>query len=178
MPVDYFDIDLFQDYLQSLCERSKLVKHLKTVAPATRPQHTFARFEAQTHIAAIQNTGGPNIVVVADVFGQRVGDPDDGRIRYTVQVRFATRKAAGTRDEENAINDAIKTAESIMLKFIAMFEKDFQQGCHALESFEPEKVTWNPIDDQPWLDGYYGWDCNFSFGSYMPAHDENDWEEE
>ena len=108
MSVEYFDIDLFQDYLQDVCEKNKLVAHLKTLPGQPRPQHSFARFESDEQVSLITNTGGQNIVVVADVFGQRTGDPDDGRIRYTVQLRFAAKKAAGTGDETDAVNTAVR----------------------------------------------------------------------
>lgn len=177
MAFDDFNSDLFQDYLQGLCERHKVVRHLVIVPPAIKAQHSFSRFESEEHIRAIVNCGANAIVVVADIYGQRSGDADDQKIRYTVQIRFAVKKSSATRDETNAINEAIKTAEAIMFQFIAMMEKDFREGCNALETLEPERMTWNKIDDQPWLDSYYGWDLNLSFGSYMPEHDEANWEE-
>lgn len=176
MAFDDFNIDVLQDYLQSLCESNKDVQHLKIVAPAVKAQHAFARFESEEHIAAIKNCGAKNIVVVADYYGQRVGDADDYRTRLTVQIRFAVRRLNGTGNVTEAINDAVTKAEDIMFQFIAKMDKDFREGCNALEAMEPERITWDKIEEQPWLDDYYGWDLNLSFGSYMPPYDENDWE--
>jgi hypothetical protein len=177
MPIVDFNIDLFQDYLETLCQRSKLVQHKIIVPPAKKAQRTFARFESEEHIGAIKSCAGKNIVVVADYYGQRVGDADDQRLRITVSIRFAAMKVSGTKDETDAINTAIKTAEDMMFQFIAMMEKDFREGCNALETLEPERLTWNRIEEQPWLQDYYGWDLNISFGSYMPEHNEDNWEE-
>ena len=172
-----FHIDLYQDYLEGLSERNKLVKHNQIVAPKTKPQRTFARFESEEHIAQIQNAAGKNIVVVADYYGQRIGDADDKRVQLTTQIRFAVKRETGTRDETTAISDAVTKAETIMFQFMNMMEKDFADGCNALEALEPEKMNWTRIEEQPWLDGYYGWDLNVLFKSYIPEHLEDDWEE-
>lgn len=169
-------IDEFQDYLEAKCVLNKLVAHTKVTDAAAGGQRTFARFESEEHIRAIQNCAGKHIVVVADVYGQRVGDVDDYKLRYTVQLRFAVKKDSNTADETAAINTAVQTAEKIMFQFWSQMEKDFQEGCNELDNLEPEKVTWNKIDDQPWLDDYYGWDLNISFGSFMPEYNEADWE--
>jgi len=176
MAFEDFHIDSFQDYLQGLAEANKDVAHLKIPAGRTKEQHSFARFESDEHIAAIANAQAKNILVVADYYGQRKGDADDFQVRLTVQLRFATKRETATKDETAAISDAVQKAEDIMFQFMAKMETDFREGCNALESLEPERITWTKIEDQPWLDGYYGWDLNLSFGSYMPAYDENDWE--
>lgn len=177
MAFEDFNIDTFQDYLQQLAEASKDLAHLKIPDGRTKAQHSFARFESNEHIDAIASAQSKNILVVADYYGQRKGDADDYQIRLTVQLRFATKRNVATKDETDAINEAVQTAEAIMFKFMAKMEKDFREGCNALETMEPERITWTKIEDQPWLDGYYGWDLNLSFGSYMPAYDENDWEQ-
>ncbi len=170
-------IDEFQDYLEEKCERNRLVAHNKVTDSATAGQRTFARFESDEHIRAIQNCAGKNIVVVADVYGQRVGEVDDYKLRYTVQLLFAVKKESNTANETAAINTAIQTAEKIMFQFWNMMEKEFREGCNALENLEPEKVNWTPIQDQPWLDDYYGWVLNVPFGTYMPEYDTADWED-
>jgi len=177
MAAENFYIDEFQDYLESKCELNKLVAHNKATVAAPTGQRTFARFESDEHITAIVNGAGVNIVVVADVYGQRTGDADDSRLRYTVQLRFASKKVTGTGNETEAINEAVQRSENIMFQFLSLMEKEFKEGCNALETLEPEKVTWNKIDDQPWLDDYYGWDLNLAFGSFMPESDAADWEE-
>lgn len=169
-------IDEMQDYLEQKCELNKLVAHNKASDNSPEGQRTFARFESEEHIMQIKNNGGKNIVVVADYSGQRIGDIDDKKLRMVMQLRFCVKKETGTGDETSAINDAVKLAEQIMFQFWNQMEKDFEEGCNALETLEPEKVTWNKIDDQPWLDDYYGWDLNVPFGSYMPEHSEDDWE--
>jgi len=65
----------------------------------------------------------------------------------------------------------------IMFQFMLRMEKDFEEGCNALESLKPEKMTWDKIDDQPWIDNYYGWDLNIPFGSFLPEYNADDWEE-
>lgn len=167
-----FYIDEIQDYLENLCLLNKIVKHNEN------GQRSFSRFESEEHINQIVNNASKNIVVVADYYGQRIGEPDDKRLRLVIEIRFAVKKESGTGDETNAINEAVKKAEQIMFQFMNKMEMDFQEGCNALETLEPEKITWNRIEDQPWLDDYYGWDLIVPFGSYMPPHDENDWEEE
>lgn len=176
MAFEDFHIDTFQDYLQTLAESNKDIAHLKVPAGKTRALHSFSRFESEDHIAAIKACQAQNILVVADYYGQRKGDADDYQVRLTVQLRFCSKRAVATRDESQAINDAVQKAEDIMFQFMAKMEADFRDGCNALESLEPERISWSKIEDQPWLDGYYGWDLNLSFGSYMPAYDENDWE--
>jgi hypothetical protein len=64
-----------------------------------------------------------------------------------------------------------------MFQFIKRLEKDYDDGCNALEFLEPERMSWTKIENQPWLDNYYGWDLSLSFKSYMPEHDPDDWEE-
>lgn len=169
-------IDGFQDYLEELSEKNKLVAHNKVTNSAQAGQRTFARFQSEEHIRAIQNCAGKNIVVVADCYGQRTGEVDDQALLYTVQLLFASRKETGTGNETAAISDAIKQAEQIMYQYWTKMEKDFQVGCNALEDLKPEQISWSPIDDQPWLDDYYGWVLNVPFGSFMPEHNENDWE--
>jgi hypothetical protein len=178
MSVESYYIDEIQDYLEAKCQLNKLVQHNKILAGKTKPQRTFARFESDEHIRAIQNCAGENIVVVADFYGQRIGEIDDKQLRMTLQLRFACRKPVGTKDETTAINEAVKKAEKLMFQFWNQMESDFQDGCNALQNLEPEQVTWNKIDDAPWLDNYYGWDLNIPFGSYMPEHNTEDWEEE
>lgn len=177
MSWDPYYIDEIQDYLEDKCELNKLVAHNKVTENCPGGQRTFARFESEEHIMQIKNNGGVNIVVVADYYGQRVGDVDDQKLLLTIQVRFAVKKESGGGDETDAINDAVKLAEKIMFQFWAQMEKDFQEGCNALENLEPEKVTWHKIEEQPWLDDYYGWDLNISFKSWMPEYDAADWEE-
>ena len=173
---DDFYIDEIQDYLELKCELNKLVKHNVVLSAGEAPQRAFARFESDEHITMINNNGAKNIVVVADYHGQRIGDVDEKKLRMTVEVIFAVKKEPATEDETNAINDALKLAEKIMFQFWNQMEKDYQEGCNALEYLEPGNVNWNKIDDQPWLNDFYGWILNVPFGSYMPGHDEGDWE--
>ncbi|MBE2229960.1 MAG: hypothetical protein IAE96_04870 [Chitinophagaceae bacterium] len=176
MSVESIYIDGVQDYLEDACELNKLVGHNKPTDVAPDGQRTFARFESEEHIRAIVNCAGKNIVVVADCFGQRTGEVDDQSLVYTLQLLFASKKETGTGNETAAINDAIKTAEKIMFQFWTKMEKDFQEGCNALEDLQPERVTWNPIQDQPWLDDYYGWILSIPFGTYMPEYNDADWD--
>lgn len=171
-----FDIDVYQDYLEGLSVRNKLVAHTKVTANCPSGQRTFARFESEEHISQIKNNGGEKIVVVADYYGQRIGDPDDKRLQLNSVLRFAVKKQSGTGDETDAINEAVRIAEKIMFQFLNMMEVDLAAGCNALEGLQPEKITWNRIEEQPWLDDYYGWDLTVPFLSYMPAHDDEDWE--
>lgn len=170
-------IDEIQDYLEDLATKNKLVAHLSPVDQVTSERRAFSRFESEEHIRAIQHCGSPNIVVVADYYGQRIGDIDDKELRLVLQVRFCCKKQSGSGDETEAINAAVKLAEKIMFQFWIKMETDFQAGCNALDKMEPDKVSWNKIDDQPWLDDYYGWDLNIPFRSYMPEHNPEDWEE-
>ncbi len=178
MSVESYYIDEIQDYLERKAELNKIVQHNKILPGKIKPQRAFSRFESDEHIRAIQSCAAENIVIVADYFGQRIGDVDDKRIRLTMQVRFAVRKRANTGDETNAINEAIKKAEIIMFQFWNQMEYDYQEGCHALDALEPEQVTWTRIEDQPWLDDYFGWDLNIPFRSFMPEHTPADWEED
>lgn len=175
--IESYYIDEIQDYLEELAEKNKIVQHKAAIAGRTNSRRAFARFESEEHIAAITNAASNNIVVVADYYGQRIGDIDDKELRMVLEVYFAVKKADGTQNETNAINEAIKTAEKIMFQFWNKMEADFLEGCNALERLEPDKVTWNKIEDQPWLDDYYGWSLNIPFRSYMPEHNPEDWEE-
>lgn len=174
--VSYY-IDEFQDYLEEKCELNKLVAHNKVTDAAANGQRTFARFESEEHIRAIQNCAGKNIVVVADVYAQRIGEADDKELRYTIQVRFAVKKDSNTGNETDAINDAVKKAEKIMFQFQNQLEKDYEAGCHPIDQLQPERMSWDKIEEQPWLDDYYGWDLNIVFGSFMPEHDDADWDD-
>lgn len=173
-----FDIDTFQDYLEQKCVLNKLIAHNKVTDNCPNGQRTFSRFESEEHILQIQNNAGENILIVADVYGQRAGAPDDKRIRYTVQLRFAVKKKSGSGDNQDAINEAVKKAEKIMFQFVNVFEKEAEEGCNELEGYEPMETRWDKIEEQPWLDDYYGWDLNISFLSYLHAYDAADWEEE
>jgi hypothetical protein len=178
MSVPDFYIDEIQDYLEELCVKNKIVAHTKPIEGQTAARRSFARFESYEHISSIQSDASKNIVVVADYYGQRIGEADDKKLRMTIQLRFAVKKETGTGDETNAINEAIKVAEQIMFQFQNRIELDYEEGCNALEMLEPEKISWDKIEDQPWLDDYYGWDLNLPFKSYMPDHDPADWDEE
>jgi hypothetical protein len=177
MSTESYYIDEVQDYLELKCELNKIVAHKKPIEGVTDERRSFARFESDEHIGAIQSCASPVIVVVADYSGQRIGEVDDQQLRMTLQLRFCARKETGTGDETNAINEAVKLAEKVMFQFLTQMEKDFQEGCNALERLEPDKISWNKIEDQPWLDNYYGWDLNIPFRSYMPAYDASEWEE-
>lgn len=177
MSVPSYYIDGIQDYLEDLCTKNKIVQHMVPVDGAPDGRRSFARFESDEQMTAIRNNGSRNIVVVADYYGQRIGDVDDQKLRITLSVIYAVKKKPNTGNETEAINEAITTAETIMFQFWNKMEKDFQEGCNALENLEPDKVTWTKID-QPWLDDYYGWEMHIPFGSYMPSYDAEDWEED
>lgn len=178
MAFDEFHIDELQDYLEDLCVKNKLVEHTKVTDLNPEGQKAFARFESNDQVNQITQSAAKNIVVVADYFGERVGAPDDKRMRAVVQLIFAVKKEAATEDETSAINDAIKLAEKIMFQFMTRMEKDMEDGCNALEALEPEAMRWDAIENQPWLDDYYGWELSIPFKSYIPAYDADDWEAE
>lgn len=178
MPFDEFYIDEVQDYLEERCIKNKLVAHTKVTERNPEGQRSFARFESNEQMNQITSSQAKNIVVVADYYGQRIGDADDKRMRAVIQLRFAVKKDAASGDEQNAVNDAIKLAEKIMFQFMVRMEKDMQDGCNALEALEPEKMVWDKIEEQPWLDDYYGWDLSVPFRSYIPEYNADDWEED
>jgi hypothetical protein len=177
MAYEAFYIDEFQDYLEDLCVKNKEILHTAATEVAPAGQRTFSRFESEEHINAITNCQGKNIVVVADYFGQRIGEVEGYQMRNTVSIYFAVKRESGSNDNTDEINSAIKKAEEIMFQFIKRLEKDFDEGCNALEFLEPERMSWTKIENQPWLDNYYGWDLSLSFKSYMPDFDPDDWEE-
>lgn len=172
-----FDIDVFQNYVDDLARRNKEVKHMAITESCPNGQRCFSRFESEEHISEIKNNGGKKIVVVADVYGQRIGEPDDKRILVTVQLRFAVKKEAATENETNAVNAAVKLAEKIMFQFSNQMEKDFEAGCNDLDGLQADKFSWDKIEEQPWLDDYYGWDLTVTFLHYIPEHSDDDWEE-
>lgn len=173
---DFF-IDEIQDYLEGLCELNKQVAHKVVADNAPGGRRSFARFESEEHIAQIKNDASDKIVVVTDYYAVRVGDIEDQKLRMTMLIRFAVKKVSGGLDETNAINEAIKVAEDILLQFLSRIEFDFQNECPSLKNFEPEKSAWDKIEQQPWLDDYYGWDLTLNFITYMPEYDAEDWEE-
>jgi hypothetical protein len=156
-----------QDYQEILSTKHQDILH------TIDGRRSFARFQTDEHIEEIQQRGGKNIVVVADYYGQVVGDPDDQKIRQVMKIRFAC-KAQGT-DQATAIDAAEILAQTIMFDFMSRMRHDYENdNCGILRYVEFEKMSWEAFEG-PWLDSFYGFDLEVSFKAYLPAFDENKW---
>lgn len=170
MPTGAYYIDELQDYLEGLCQSHEDIQH------NVDSRRGFARFESDEHIRQIVNNATLVAVIVADYYGQRVGEIEEYRIRQVVQIRFVVKRIVGNSTPTDEINEAIKKAEQVMFDFIARMEKDFyDDDCGSLRGLEPDKITWDKVEDQPWLDDYYGWDLNIPLRSNLPAYDATKW---
>lgn len=171
---DYF-IDEIQDYLEVLCEDHKQVNHNMLDTEDNKPFRSFARFESHEHISQLTNKAGKCVVIMVDCFGQRILHQDDDRVRQTLVIRFAVYKQSGEGNETNSINEAIKKAMRIMFDFLNRIQNDAAVMCEEVRDLEPDLATWDKIEDQPWLDSYYGWDLTIPYRGFMPAYDPTQW---
>ncbi|MGN7786796.1 hypothetical protein ACTJIJ_19845 [Niabella sp. 22666] len=154
-----------QDYLETLCQKNKRVKHSAT-------NRGFARLNTDEHVEHILRKGGKNIVVVASVSAQRVGDLDDMKLRRGVSLMFAS-KCSSTGDRGDAVAVAMDTAESILISFLNKMEIDQEELCNLDIDFT--NASWEEIEGA-WLDDYYGYILFMPYSGYLPAFDEADWE--
>lgn len=159
-----------QEYFEGLCEKHVDLRH------NFEGRRAFAWFKTESHIREIANAGTENIVVVSALSVQRIGDFDEKRIRRGVSLIFAAKAINNDLDVTEAIKAANAKAEEILLDFVAKIDADFEEGCDELQSFEPEKISWEDID-APWLDNYYGYELFMPFKSYLPPYDSDKWVE-
>lgn len=164
-----FNIETVQDFLEQLCREHALVQH------EANGQRCFVRYQSQEHLGDVKNKGGKHLVLVIGFNGRRVGDKDDQRLRRDVVLRFAVYADKAT-DVNTARQTALNTAEEIMLDFVSRMEQEQQEDdCGIMKDLEAEKISWEEIEDQPWLLNHYGWDLVIPFKSYMPAYDAAKW---
>lgn len=166
-----FDIEQIQNYMSGLCTRHMELKH------DVDGIKSYARFQSDEEMTALRNNAGKNIVVVASVTGRRVGHKDDKTLQREITLRIASYAENSSSD---AIQLAVKTAEHIMLDFITEMERqqdadNDRDVCGILKFLRPELITWEPVEDQPWLINHYGWDVTFPFKVFMPKHDPTKW---
>ncbi|MFL5788637.1 MAG: hypothetical protein ACJ748_11335 [Flavisolibacter sp.] len=161
-------LDEMQDYLEDLCTKHIDIQH------NTDGKRCFARFQSEEHIEEIEQSGGLNIVVIANYYGQRIGEIDEKKIRQVIKIRFAS-TATGANDRTTAINNAVKKAESIMFDFMTKLQNDFEEDdCGLLRFVDFEKMSWDAFEGD-WLASFYGFDLEVPFKSYMPAYDAAKW---
>ena len=153
-----------QDYLQELCEKNVRVAHGNN-------NRAFARLNTDEHIEQIRRKGGNNIVVVASVSAQRVGEEDDQRLRRGVSILFAS-KCSSSGERGDAVTVAMDTAESILISFLNKMERDQEELCNLDIDFT--KASWEEIEGS-WLDDYYGYILFIPYSGYLPAYSPSDW---
>jgi len=167
-----FDIEQIQDFLEGLSTKHKQVLH-------SNEQRCFVRFQSAEHMTEVKNRGGKNLVIVAAIGGRRVGHKDDRQIRREMVIRFACLAEKNT-DPVAAKRQALASAEKIMMDFFTKMERqqeeDLDQDNYGVMHYlDPENVSWEEIEDQPWFINHYGWDLIVPFRTFMPGYDEDSW---
>lgn len=168
-----FDINKIQDYLEGLSQRNKDVQH------NVLGNKSFARFESGEAVAEIRKNAGKNIVVVASISGQRVGEKDDRILQREVVLRFAV-FADKNIDATDGKKTALQKSEEIMFDFMTEMERQQEYDldndiCSVMHGLQPQNFAWQEIEEQPWLINHYGWDLTVPFKVYMPKHNTAKW---
>lgn len=161
-------IEEFQDYLERLCEEHVDVAH------NVDGRRSFSRLFTDDEVAAIADSAGKNVVIVARYYGRSIGTADDQRMLQTITIYFASYASGSTAQ---AINCATSLSFNIMLDFLARFHSDLQAAgyCDALTDLELQNISWDEIPDQPFLDNHFGWELTLPFKSFLPGYNEDKW---
>lgn len=137
----------------------------------------FVRLENHEHLDRLKNKEGFNLVLVAEAEGYRIGERDDKRMRWDITIRFAC-YAGKALSPDASRNAAKKLAEEIMFDFQARLEQqqeEDEENCGPLAMLVPEKISWAPIEDQPWFLNHFGYDMVVPFESYTPGYRPEKW---
>lgn len=158
-------LDDIQDYFENLASLHVDLQHNVSARRA------FARFKTDEHIMQITKHATPNIVVIAEINGHRIGDIDSKEIRRGISIIFASR-AATSGSAATTIDAANQLAEDIMFDFITQMHIDLAEECEL--QFDLDKLTWDDIEG-PWLDNYYGWMLFVPFKGFLPLYNPDKW---
>lgn len=162
-----YNIDGFQDYLESVCEKHTDVKH------NVEGKRTFARFHSSEQVQELTNNAGHNIVVVGSFYGSATGAPDEKALRQYITIRFASHSKTFTTE---AISQALAISWQIMWDFVARFRKDLKDdNCGILEGIQLKDISYDEIPDQPFLDHHYGWELTVPLRGEQPAYNAAKW---
>jgi len=159
-------LDEIQNYFEELCRNHKDLLH------QDNGNRAFARLNTDDHITQIKKKATQNIIVVAAINGQRIGDVDDQQMRWGLSLIFASR-AVTSGNLGSAIDVANNTSAEIMFDFISKMQLDMMEDC-GIQNLEVEKISWDDIEG-PWLDFYYGWMLFVPFKADMPLYNEAKW---
>lgn len=166
-------IDGFQDYLETLCTKHKLLAH--DSAPGGKK--SFVRFHSPDDLDQAMNNQCENMVIVSRFYGKTINGIDDHMMRQYIQIRFlcyAKRPLDGTISEE--INVAIDRSFTIMMDFIARMHQDMRDDlCGPLRGLELDNCSWDELPEQPTLEHHFGWDLTLPFRSNMPGLNNDAW---
>lgn len=155
-----------QDYFEDLCTKHKDILH------NTDDRKAFARLRSDDEITQLKKKATPNIVVIAEATGQRIGDVDAGEMRWGISIIFAS-QASKAGNYGSAVDTAINKAIQIMFDFVSRMQNDMNEDC-PMQSLEVEKVSWTDIEG-PWLDFYFGWMLFIPFKTDTPIYNADNW---
>lgn len=160
-------LDEMQNYLEQLATLNVRIQH------TANGQRCFSRLQTDEHIEEIQQRGGPNVIAVADYYGQCIGEYDDEKTRQVLKVRIAC-KAVGD-NKVTAVSSAISLALKITNQLRRRMRRDFEEEmCGVLKFVDFEQMSWE-IFEGPWLDSFYGFDLEIPFRSYDEQLDDDEW---
>jgi hypothetical protein len=159
-----------QDYLEQLCVLHANILH--TIDSSGK--RSFAKFQSDEQIDEIRQRGGENIVVVIDYYGQIIQEYDDQKMQQAMRIMFGCKALTGN-DQATRVNNAVQLSFKIMMDFITRMRYDFDEdNCGALKFVDFDKLSWEAFEG-PVLDSFYGFNLEIPFRTYLPALDEDVW---
>jgi len=158
-------IKQIQDYFEDLAKIHTDLLHLVDGRIA------YARLNTDEQVTQITKKATANIVVIAQMNGERTGELDDHQVRRGISIIFASR-AITSGPAAAAIDAANEKAEQIMFDFISKMEIDQTNQCGL--NLDLEHLSWDAIDG-PWLENYFGWMLFVPFRGYLTPYNPEKW---
>lgn len=153
-----------QDNIETYCTLHKQLLH-------GAANKSFVRLYSQNELQGIRTNGSKNVVVVTTLQGRLTGHYDNKKMQQVIGLRFAC--LAG---KDDGIQDALNRSFEIMMDFITRWQFDYEENdCRWLKYIDWENISWEEIDEQPWLQNHYGWDLTLPLKNYIPEYKPENW---
>jgi hypothetical protein len=158
-------LEQIQNNIEAYCISHKLLLHSDS-------NIAFIPLYSNQELQSIRNKGSKNIVVVTTFQGRLFGNYDDKKLQQYLGLRFAS-----FRDKDEKVNGPLNRSFEIMMDFITRWQHEYEENdCSWLRYVDLENISYDEIEDQPWLQNHYGWDLSLPLKNYLPPYNPDAWQ--